>query len=84
MLHIVRCDSTDFRQILRLSPFVEHGDLAQAAQSKYRHLMRLLHPDKRRSDDEARAGGRSVCDEAMQRVQLALAAAKKEVLLTPT
>merc|ERR1719277_1238007 len=40
--------------------------------------MRLLHPDKRLPDVEARAGGRSACDEAMRRVQAALEAAKQE------
>jgi len=75
VLRIVRCKSSaDYRQVLGL-PMHEACDL-QAVQSRYRQLMRLLHPDKRRVEDEARAGGRDVCDEAVRRVQRALESAR--------
>ncbi|CAE7408414.1 unnamed protein product, partial [Symbiodinium sp. CCMP2592] len=48
-------------------------------QSRYRQIMRLLHPDKRSAEAEASAGGRVACEEAFQRVQIALEAAKKEI-----
>ena len=34
--------------------------------------MLMLHPDKRTSEAEARAGGKEVCDEALARVQNAM------------
>lgn len=75
VLRIVRCPShADYREVLGLLPD-DAGDL-QAAQSRYRQLMRLLHPDKRREEDETRAGGRDVCDEAIRRVQRALESAR--------
>lgn len=37
--------------------------------SKYRRLVKLLHPDKRSVDGQERAGGREVCDAVFNRVQ---------------
>merc|ERR1712187_921672 len=45
--------------------------------SKYRRLMRLLHPDKRRDEEVSRAGGKERCDAAVHLVQSALQAAKQ-------
>jgi len=73
---IVGFGKNDYRRVLDLQPSEWH-DL-QIVQSKYRRLMRLLHPDKRRKDVEARAGGKDRCDLAVRLVQEALTAAKKE------
>lgn len=73
---IVSIGKKDYRRVLDLLPS-EWKDL-QIVQKKYRHLMRLLHPDKRRKDAERRAGGKDRCDLAVRLVQEALAAAKKE------
>jgi len=72
----ITCAGRAARDILGLLPS-QLGDL-QAIQSKYRQLMRLLHPDKRRADDEANAGGRELCDEAVSLVQQALEDAKRD------
>eukprot|EP00913_Durusdinium_trenchii_P021529 g20231.t1 len=67
----------DYREILGLS---QEGDLElSAVQSKYRQIMRLLHPDKR--DASMGAASQTACDEAMERVQQALQGLKKERLL---
>lgn len=55
----------------------------QVIQSKYRRLMRLLHPDKRRQDEEQQAGGKDRCDRAVRLVQEAMAKAKKDVQPDP-
>lgn len=67
----------DYKRVFGLEQS-EFDDL-QLIQSKYRHLMRLLHPDKRRKDEEARAGGKERCDLAVRLVQEALSKAKKQV-----
>lgn len=67
----------DYRRILELQPSESH-DL-QAVQTKYRQLMRLLHPDKRSAQGELRAGGRDVCDDAVRIVQHALKTAKDDL-----
>lgn len=72
---VLACAPANHRGILGLVA-EECGD-AQAIQSRYRHLMRLLHPDKRRADEEEEAGGKARCNEAVGLVQKALAAAKK-------
>merc|ERR1712232_283035 len=60
----------------------ECADL-QVIQSKYRRLMRLLHPDKRRQDEESRAGGKDRCDLAVRLVQEAMNKAKKQAQPDP-
>merc|ERR1719210_1361227 len=72
--------SWDFRRTLNLDPS-ESWDL-QVVQTRYRHLMRLLHPDKRCKAGEIRAGGRIPCDEAVELVQQALQNAKRELNVT--
>lgn len=67
----------DFRHILDLEP--PHCWNLQLVQSRYRQLMRVLHPDKRSKAGEALAGGRSACDEAVGLVQAALQHAKQEI-----
>lgn len=47
-----------------------------AARKKYKELMLILHPDKRRTDGVAKAGGKEVVDRAMDRVLEALEKAK--------
>lgn len=74
---ILGINTKDYRRVLDLLTSEWH-DL-QAIQSKYRRLMRLLHPDKRRKDVERRAGGKDRCDLAVRLVQEAMTAAKKEV-----
>lgn len=69
--------SSDYRRVLDLHP-AESWDI-QAVQSRYRQLMRLLHPDKRSKVAEARAGGREVCDEAVGLLLGALQSAKQEL-----
>lgn len=73
--------TSDYKCIFDLQPS-EWNDL-NLIQSKYRHLMRLLHPDKRRKDEEVRAGGRDRCDRAVRLVQEALSKAKKEAQPDP-
>ncbi|CAK9053555.1 unnamed protein product [Durusdinium trenchii] len=69
----------DYREILGLS---QEGDLElSAVQSKYRQIMRLLHPDKR--DASMGAASQTACDEAMERVQQALQGLKKEIEVGP-
>ncbi|CAJ1354135.1 unnamed protein product [Effrenium voratum] len=69
----------DYREILGLSP---EGDLElPAAQSRYRQIMRLLHPDKRGA--ATAAVGEAACDEALERVQQALQGLKKELEMGP-
>jgi len=75
VMRIVRCPVSDPRQVLGLQP-ADRRDL-QAVQSRYRQLMRLLHPDKRKAEEEIRAGGREVCDEAVRRVQEAHEAVRR-------
>jgi len=69
--------SDDYRRVLDLHPG-ECWDLP-SIQSRYRNLMRLLHPDKRGIAAEARAGGRECCDEAITILQRAVEQAKQEV-----
>lgn len=69
--------SDDYRRVLDLHPG-ECWDLP-TIQSRYRNLMRLLHPDKRGIAGEARAGGRECCDEAITILQRAVDQAKQEV-----
>eukprot|EP00931_Biecheleriopsis_adriatica_P038674 TRINITY_DN22119_c0_g1_i1.p1 TRINITY_DN22119_c0_g1~~TRINITY_DN22119_c0_g1_i1.p1 ORF type:complete len:283 (+),score=71.03 TRINITY_DN22119_c0_g1_i1:13-861(+) len=71
----------EFRVVLGIDADAEL-DL-QAVQSRYRNLMRLLHPDKRSKVAEVSAGGKAACDEAIERVQKALQAAKKEIEAGP-
>jgi len=73
---IVSIGKKDYRRVLDLQPS-EWQDL-QVVQSKYRRLMRLLHPDKRRKADEVRAGGKDRCDMAVSLIQEALNSAKRE------
>lgn len=72
---IVACRDGDHVGILGLHT-AELTDM-QVVQSKYRRLMRLLHPDKRRKEEEARAGGKERCDEAVRRVQKAVEGIKQ-------
>lgn len=67
----------DFRRIMGVNSG-EAWDMT-AIQSRYRHIMRLLHPDKRSKGGEARAGGPEACDEAIGLVQVALESAKREI-----
>merc|ERR1711956_59288 len=69
--------SDDYRRVLDLHPG-ECWDLS-TIQSRYRNLMRLLHPDKRGIAAEALAGGRECCDEAIAILQRAVEQAKQEV-----
>lgn len=68
----------EVRRILQLQPKDHMGVLnlseqsLSAANSRYRQLMRLLHPDKRTADAVHRAGGKERCDQAMARVQEAV------------
>lgn len=73
--------SADFRRVLDLQR-EEYGD-PQAIQSRYRQLMRLLHPDKRGAEAEERAGGREACDEAISKLQDALESAKQAATAGP-
>jgi len=75
---IQRAAGNDFRAILGLGPLGQSLEL-QFVQSRYRQFMRLLHPDKRNKAAETVAGGKEVCDDAMERVQKALMQAKKEI-----
>eukprot|EP00435_Cladocopium_sp_Y103_P065641 s800_g27.t1 len=69
----------DYREILGLS---QQGDLeVSQVQSRYRQIMRLLHPDKR--DASMSAAALAACDEAMERVQQALQGLKKEIEVGP-
>ena len=47
------------------------GKGAAQAPTKYRQLMKILHPDKRSESAEALAGGREACSQAFERVQSA-------------
>eukprot|EP00928_Gymnodinium_smaydae_P054258 TRINITY_DN38065_c0_g1_i1.p1 TRINITY_DN38065_c0_g1~~TRINITY_DN38065_c0_g1_i1.p1 ORF type:complete len:452 (-),score=94.65 TRINITY_DN38065_c0_g1_i1:24-1241(-) len=78
---VLACAPSNYRGILDLSQS-EWGDL-QAINSRYRRLMRLLHPDKRKDVDVIGAGGKQRCDEAVERVQAALTAAKKAAQADP-
>jgi len=49
----------------------------ELANSHYRQLMRLLHPDKRTREDDCLAGGKEAVDLALVRVQEALRLAKQ-------
>lgn len=69
--------SDDYRRVLDLHPG-ECWELS-TIQSRYRSLMRLLHPDKRAAAAEARAGGRECCDEAIAILQRAVEQAKQEL-----
>ena len=64
---------TDIYQVLDL-PW--NADL-KMAETKYRQLMLVLHPDKRTPHDEKLAGGRYVCDCAFRTVQIAVQAFQK-------
>jgi len=68
---------SDYRRVLGLKP--SEAESVQAAESRYRQLMRILHPDKRRVDEEERAGGKELCDEAIALVQRALDRAKEDI-----
>jgi len=70
--------SDDYRRVFDLHPG-ECWDLP-TIQSRYRSLMRLLHPDKRGIQAEALAGGRECCDEAIAILQRAVDQAKREVV----
>jgi hypothetical protein len=74
---ITGIDSNDYRRVLDLESH-EFLDM-NVISSKYRRLMRLLHPDKRRAEEQSRAGGKQRCDLAMKRVQEALNSAKKRI-----
>lgn len=63
---ILAAASTNYLAVLGLQG---REATVQAAQSRYRQLMRLLHPDKRTATGVARAGGREACDLAMGKVQ---------------
>eukprot|EP00438_Fugacium_kawagutii_P022450 Skav227537 [mRNA] locus=scaffold3314:192289:206859:+ [translate_table: standard] len=70
----------DYREILGLS---QEGDLELSqVQSRYRQIMRLLHPDKRGNASLGPAA-LTACDEAMERVQQALQGLKKEIEVGP-
>jgi len=69
--------SSNYRRLFELQPS-ESFDL-QVVQTRYRQLMRLLHPDKRSALGEAQAGGREVCDEAIRLAQRALETARQEL-----
>lgn len=58
-------NATDF-QVLGARP----GDSASAS-AKYKHLMLLLHPDKRNAQVDELAGGKDRVDEAMNRAKAA-------------
>lgn len=73
--------NADYRCVLGLEPS-EWGDL-QAVQSRYRRLMRLLHPDKRREDEQTRAGGKERCDLAVRLVQEAMGKARDQAKPDP-
>lgn len=75
VLRIQSASPLDWRCVLGLHP-AECQDL-QSIQSRYRHLMLMLHPDKRRKDEEAAVGGREVCDALVGVVQQALHRARK-------
>ena len=60
------------------------GEDAQAP-TKYRRLMKVLHPDKRTESGVALAGGTEVCNQAQERVQGAMEMAKgKPIMRTST
>lgn len=73
---ILESQAGDYARILDL-PFEERHDL-QTIQTRYRRLMRLLHPDKRSKEDEVLVGGRENCDTALQIVQEACSLAKQD------
>lgn len=68
---INRASQVDWLQILGMRRGEEVT--LQVARSRYRHLMRLLHPDKRQqmAASVVRAGGHQACDQALERVQKA-------------
>lgn len=74
---IISVGASDYRAVLELEPN-EFWDL-QAIQSRYRQIMRILHPDKRKAEDVAYAGGEELCNQAVELVQEALAHAKRHV-----
>jgi len=47
-------------------------DAVKSAPTLYRHLMKILHPDKRTAHGEMLAGGSERCNAALDRVQVAL------------
>jgi hypothetical protein len=59
--------SNNCRSILGMVP--EEGVLQ--ASTKYRQLMKILHPDKRTEIAEALAGGKETCKRALERLQWA-------------
>ena len=60
-------DPTNWRGILGMS---EGEDVAYAS-TKYRQLMKILHPDKRSDNATTLAGGDEMCNQAFARVQAA-------------
>jgi hypothetical protein len=68
-----------WREILGL----RSGEDAQAP-TKYRGLMKVLHPDKRTESGVALAGGTEVCNEAQERVQGAMEMAKGKQIMRPS
>jgi hypothetical protein len=72
---VVRGSGADFREVLGLEPGTTD---MKTIQSRYRQLMRMLHPDKRTAEEEAMVGGKNVCDEAVAMVQKAMQAAKQD------
>lgn len=67
----------DFQRLFELTPG-EMWDM-KAIETRYRNIMRKLHPDKRREVDMAAVGGEMVCDEAVDIVQHGLEQAKVEL-----
>ncbi|CAE8637177.1 unnamed protein product, partial [Polarella glacialis] len=75
------CPADDFNAIFGIPPHQE-PDL-QVVQSRYRQLMRLLHPDKRGLHAQTESLSLHACDEAFEMVQKALEVAKKEIEAGP-
>ena len=69
---ILNIDPRSHSTVLDLPP----GAPLTQAQTKYRQLMRVLHPDKRTQMGEHLAGGSDACAEAVRRVQQAMEALK--------
>ena len=64
---ILVASAQDWREVLG---FMENEPFnLEMVHSRYRQLMRILHPDKRGADAGAHLGGKEACDAAMIRVQ---------------
>jgi hypothetical protein len=70
---IMNAAPNDWRGILGLQAT---DDAAKIAPTLYRHLMKIVHPDKRTANGERLAGGIERCNAAFDRVQVALEIAK--------